>query len=73
MILFITSWCKPLSTSQCSLTVPKLTLNCIDFFNVEKYHQKLKHKCNFDKKQILETIFFSIKLYIQLTYARINF
>ena len=73
MILFITSWCKPLSTPQCPLTVPKLTLNCIYFFNAEKYHQRLKHSCNFDKKQRSETIFFSVKLYIQLTHARIHF
>ena len=39
MILFIndlndliTFWCKPLFTSQCPLTVPKLSLNCIYVF-----------------------------------------
>ena len=29
MILFITSWCKSLSTPQCPLTMPKVNFNCI--------------------------------------------
>ena len=39
-------------------------------FNNEQYHRKLKHSCNFDKKQRLKQMFLSIKLYIQLTHAR---
>ena len=42
------------------------------FYN-EQYHQKLKHRCNFDKKQRSKTMFLSIKLYIWLTHARSHF
>ena len=36
-------------------------------FNNEQYHQKLKHSCNFNKKQRSKTNVFVIKLYIRLT------
>ena len=39
----------------------------------ERYHQKLKHSCNFDKKLRSKTNFLSIKLYIRLTHARSHF
>ena len=38
-------------------------------FNDEQYHQKLKHSCNFDKKQRSKTNFSLIKLYLTYTFA----
>ena len=57
---------KPLPFYEHNLNVSKLIIISGNLINDEQYQQKLKHSCNFDKKQRSKTNFFVEKTIYQV-------